>query len=260
MSWKLYKILLMFSTDFTSLNALLLFPLSITFFPMKRMLRFIALLITIFVLIGTVFVIIWEMFHGRISLNLVVLLLLENFESGFRLELMYISHIEGIRSSLTHLHAFSTTCAAAIVHRNHFFCSSNRTVIVAKGFLKVPNLHILIKQKRTSLPRNLALGIFGELPIVFSTKVNLLYLLCSKIQRCCLLHLIKQNFWLKTFLRTLMTELSLYLFSLLELIWNCIIFPSKMVKKVIMNLDLSKASGPDCFPFYLFILFYLFFL
>ena len=24
--------------------------------------------------------------------------------------------------------------------------------------------------------------------------------------------------------------------------------PLKMVKKVIMNLDLSKASGPDCIP------------
>ena len=37
--------------------------------------------------------------------------------SGFRLELMYISLVISIRSNLTHLHA----CAAAIVHRNHFF-------------------------------------------------------------------------------------------------------------------------------------------
>ena len=173
---------------------------------------------------------------------------------------MYISLIEGIRSSLTHLHAFSATCAAVIAHRNHFLCSSDRTVIVANRFLKVPNLHMLIKQKSTPLPRNLALGIFSKLPIVVSTKVNLLYVLCSTIQRSCLLHLIKQNCWLKTFLRTLLSEVSLYLFSLLELIWNCIIFPSKMIKKVIINLDLSKASGPDCFPFYLFILFYLFLL
>ena len=46
------------------------------------------------------------MFHGRISLNLVLLLLLVNFVSGFRLELMYIYHIENIRSSLIHLHGF----------------------------------------------------------------------------------------------------------------------------------------------------------
>ena len=33
------------------------------------------------------------MFHGRISLNFLLLLLLLNFESGFRLQLMYISFI-----------------------------------------------------------------------------------------------------------------------------------------------------------------------
>ena len=40
------------------------------------------------------------MFHGRIILNSVLLLLLVNFVSGLRLELMYISHIVSIRSSL----------------------------------------------------------------------------------------------------------------------------------------------------------------
>ena len=60
---------------------------------------------TIFVLIGTVFVIISEMFYGRISLNS-VLLLLVNFVNGFTLELMYISLIVSIRSSLNHLHGF----------------------------------------------------------------------------------------------------------------------------------------------------------
>ena len=43
----------------------------------------VALLVTILMLIGTVFVIIWEIFHGRISLNPVLLLLLVNFVSGF---------------------------------------------------------------------------------------------------------------------------------------------------------------------------------
>ena len=46
------------------------------------------------------------MFHGRISLNSVLLLLLVNFLSRFRLELMYISLIASIRSSLTHLHGY----------------------------------------------------------------------------------------------------------------------------------------------------------
>ena len=40
--------------------------------------------------------------------------------------------------------------------------------MVAKGFLKLPNLHMLIKQKSPSLPRKLALETFGELLSVFN--------------------------------------------------------------------------------------------
>ena len=122
-------------------------------------------------------------------------------------------------------------------HRNHFFRlyqkdkSSNSKVKFRQAsnhwekVLEAARL-TLIKQKSLLLPRNLALATFSELLILFSTKVNLLYLLYSQTWRCCLLHLIKQNFLLKTFLRTLilMTQVSLYQFSLLELIWNCIIF------------------------------------
>ena len=44
-----------------------------------------------------------------------------------------------------------------------------------------------------------------------------------------------------------MTHVSLYLVFLLALIWNYnISVTPKMVKKVITNLNLSKASGPDC--------------
>ena len=43
----------------------------------------------------------------------------------------------------------------------------------------------------------------GELLLVFSTNVNLLYLFYWTTQRCCLLHLIKQNCLLKIFLWTL---------------------------------------------------------
>ena len=46
----------------------------------------------ILLLTGTVFVIICEMFRGRISLNLVLLLLLVNLVREFRLELIY-THI-----------------------------------------------------------------------------------------------------------------------------------------------------------------------
>ena len=58
-----------------------------------------------------VFEIISEMFYVLfpfyiLSLSLVLLLLLVNFLSGLRLELMYISLIENIRLNLTHLHGF----------------------------------------------------------------------------------------------------------------------------------------------------------
>ena len=57
---------------------------------------------TVILLIGMVSVIIRNMFHGRIYLNSVLLLLLVKFEGGFSLELMYISLIVTIKSRLIH--------------------------------------------------------------------------------------------------------------------------------------------------------------
>ena len=84
---------------------------------------------------------------------------------------------------------------------------------------------------------------FGELLILFSTKVNLLHLY-STAWRCCLLHLLKQNYLLKTFLRTLI---------LITQVISLPVFPSRtnlklhhisviptMVKKIIVNLILQK--------------------
>ena len=158
---------------------------------------------------------------------LYLLLLLGNFVSGFRFKLMYIFLIVSISSNLTHLHSFS---AAVIVPGNQFFRlylnllnlkeNLHKLVIVAVGFFKLPNLHMHLKQKSSALLRNFTLRTFGILLIVFSTKVNLLYLLDSTNWKFCLLRLIKENYLLSTFLRTLIlvTLISLYLFSLLELI------------------------------------------
>ena len=143
---------------------------------------------------------------------------------------MYISLIEESVSSLTHLHGFPLLVLLSwFIEIKFFVCTkriillnlnqvSGRLIIIAKGSLKLPNLHMLIKQK--SHLRNLALGTYGELPIIYLTKVNLLYLVCSMVQSCCLLHLIKQNCLLKTLVRNLilMTQVSLYFFFLLELI------------------------------------------
>ena len=99
---------------------------------------------------------------------------------------------------------FSAACVAAIVHKNPFFCFPQKDKSSeSKVILKLPNLHMLLKPKSQLRSRSVALKTFGELPVVFSTKVNLLYLLYSVAQRCCLLHLIKQNCFLKTFRRTL---------------------------------------------------------
>ena len=87
----------------------------------NRISRFIAWLMTILALIGMVFAIIWEMFHRRISVNSILLLLLVNFLSGFRLELMYISLIIKYRVKPHSSPWFSAAFAAAIVHRKHFF-------------------------------------------------------------------------------------------------------------------------------------------
>ena len=59
---------------------------------------------------------------------------------------------------------------------------------------------------------------------------------------CCLLHLIKQNC-------LLIQVISLLVFpSRTNLKLPNVSVTHKMVKKVIMNLDLSKASGPDGIP------------
>ena len=84
---------------------------------------------------------------------------------------------------------------------------------------------MLIKQKSPSLPRSMALGTFCELPVVSSTKVNLVYLLYSMAQVLSSAP-DKAELFAKNFSKNsnLVAQISLYLFSLLELIWNCIIF------------------------------------
>ena len=49
---------------------------------------------------------IWEMFHGRISLNLVLLRLVVDFVSGPRVKLMYIPIIINVRWTLIYLYGF----------------------------------------------------------------------------------------------------------------------------------------------------------
>ena len=73
----------------------------------KVMLLFIVQMVIILLLIETIFVIIKEMFHGWISVKLIPLLLLVvNFVSMSRLELIHISFIINFRPRINHLYGF----------------------------------------------------------------------------------------------------------------------------------------------------------
>ena len=78
-------------------------------------------------------------FHGRrISLNLVLLLVVVNYVSGFRLVLMYISCIISIGLSHAHLPGFYLL--SAIVHRNRFFrCTNNKSSESKVNFRQTSN-------------------------------------------------------------------------------------------------------------------------
>ena len=93
---------------------------------------------------------------------------------------------------------------------------------------------------------------FGKLLILFSTKVNLIYLLFTTAQRCCVLHLIKQNCLLKNSslnynLDDSGVALPVFPSRTNVKLHNIYVTPN-MLRKVVMNLDFSKASGPDCIP------------
>ena len=105
---------------------------------------------------------------------------------------------------------------------------------------------MLIKQKNLSLPRNLALGTFGELLIVFSAKVNLLHLLYSVGPETLPSATDKAKLFAKIFSKNSDLDdlgISLPVFpSRNNLKLHNISVTPKMVKKVITNLDLSKIS------------------
>ena len=91
----------------------------------------------------------------------------------------------------------------------------------------------------------------GELLIVFSAKVNLLPPLFSGLEVLSSAsdkaNLFAENFSLNSNLDD--SGISLPVFpSRTNLKLHNISVTPKMVRKVVMDLDLSKASGPDCIP------------
>ena len=95
-------------------------PFPLTFHRTQNVMPcFITYLMTILAMIRTVVVIISQTFNTKMSLNSILLLLLVNFVSVFRLELMYISITKVLGQASSPW--FSVACAAAILHRNKFF-------------------------------------------------------------------------------------------------------------------------------------------
>ena len=216
---------------------------------------------TTLVLIGMVFMITRVMFHGKISLKLVLLLLLVNFVSGFRLELTYRSLIISIRSSFTHLYGFQQIWLLQYFIKITFFVSTNRKnlllnlkessdklVIVAKGFLELQNLHMLIEQEFIT-PQKLGSYDFWEIANSVLNKdksatpplFNDPEVLSSASDKA---KLFAKNFSVNSNLDDSGIPLPVSP-SRTNLKLHNISLTPKMVKKGTTNLDSSKTSSPD---------------
>ena len=143
------------------------------------------------------------------------------------------------RIYLIHFYHQSSSCATKVTFRHASNC--------CKRVLDVPEIKRGYHFSQTCLPD------FGKLLLVFSTKVNLLCFFYLVALRCCVLNLVKQNYLLKFFLRTLIliTQVYLCLFSLFRTILKIYTIPvaPRLVKKVsIIDLDSSNMSCPNCIP------------
>ena len=188
-----------------------------------------------------------------------LLLLLVDFVSGFRLELMYTSLTENIGSSLTHLHG-----SVAIVHRNHFFRlyqkdkssdskvkfrqASNRCKRVLEAVkLAYPNKtkKTINSQKLGHLDfRRIVNSVLNKGKSVIPPLFKDPEVLSSASEKA---KLFAENFSQNSNLHD--SNISLPVFcSRTNLKLHNISVTPKMVRKVVKNLDLSKTSGPDGIP------------
>ena len=196
--------------------------------------------------------IIWEMFNWRISLNSVLLLLLVNFASGSWLELMYISLIISIRSNLSHLQVFQLLVLLPHLYQQEsskfkvkFREASNCCKRVQKG----AKLAYATKTKQSFTSQRhgsqdfwqIANSIFNKGksaiptlsngPEVLSSAFDYTRLFAKKISNYS--NLDDSGISLPVFCSRTNLNISI---------------TPKMIKKVITNLDSSKATSPDCIP------------
>ena len=159
---------------------------------------------------------------------------------------------------------FSAACAAAIVHRNHFFRlytkeknllilreSSDRLVIVAKGFSKLPNLQMLIKQEPITSQKlgsrnfwRIAKSVLNKGKSAIPPLFNGPEVFSSASEKA---KLFAEKFSMNSNLDESGISLPVFPSRTNFKLRNISVAP-KMVRKVVMNLHLSQASGPDCIP------------
>ena len=158
-------------------------------------------------------------------------MLLVNFVSGFRLELMSICLIVRVRSSPTHLHGFSCWCCYHSLQKSHFFCldQQNKSFESKGRFRQASNCYKMVleaaklayanetKESITSwkLGSQDFWEIVGSVLSIGKSTIPHLFKIPEMLSSAS-----GKTELLKTFLRTLilMARLSLYLVSLLELI------------------------------------------
>ena len=159
---------------------------------------------------------------------------------------------------------FSAACAAAIVHGNHFFClyqrekSSDSKVEFrqasncCKRFLEAAKLVYANKTKESITSQKLGSHDFWQIPNSVLNKgksalppvFNSPEVLSSASDKP---KLFSENFFMNSNLDD--SGISLPVFpSRTNLKLNNISVTPKMVRKVVMNLNLTKASDPDCIP------------
>ena len=159
---------------------------------------------------------------------------------------------------------FSATCAAAIVHRNHFFrlyqrekssdskVKFRRASNHCKRVLEAAKLAYANKTKEsiTSQKRGsrdfwrIANSVLNKGKSAIPPLFNGPEVLSSASDKA---KLFAENFSLNSNLDDSGVSLPVFPSRTNLKLHNISITP-KMVRKVVMNLDLSKASGPDCIP------------
>ena len=159
---------------------------------------------------------------------------------------------------------FSAACAAAIVHRNHFFRLYQREKSFdskvkfrqasncCKRILKTAKRTYANKTKESIMSQKLGCRDFWRIAnSVFNIgkyAIPLLFngpeMLSSASDKA---KLFAENFSLNSNLDDLGVSLPVFPSRTNLKLHNISVTP-KMVRKVVMNLDLSKAFGPDCIP------------